>query len=148
MGPLGSVADSMREIHLALAISCSPLLHHTCHSKNTPLLINQALGTMLTAHSISLVSFNDCIEIIKAESEYQNTQLKNSIKQVWNCKGLHRRHQGSLQVGTPLRVSQSSSPDCEGGSKSGGCHPPAPLSPPYRCFWGENETFTVQCTHF
>ena len=86
MGPLGSVADSMREIHLALAVSCSPRLHHTCPSKNTPLLINQALGTTLTAHGISLVSFNDCIEIIKAESEYQNTQLKNSIKQVWNCE--------------------------------------------------------------
>lgn len=99
MGPLGSVADSMREIHLALAISGSPVLCHTCHSKNTPLLINQALGTMLTAHGISLGSFNDCIEIIKAE--YQTAQLKNSIEQVWNCEGLHRRHQGSPQVGDP-----------------------------------------------
>lgn len=95
MGPLGSAADSMREIHLAMAVSCSLHLHHTCHSKNTPLLINQALGTVPTAHGISLVNFNDCIELIKAESKYQNTQLKNSIKQVCNRGGLQRRHQGS-----------------------------------------------------
>lgn len=139
----------MREIHLALARSGSPVLCHTCHSKNTPLLINHALGTMLTAHGISLGSFNDCIEIIKAESEYQTTQLKNAIKQVWNCEGLHRRHRGVLRRwGTPLGVSQSSSPDWEEGTKSGGCLPPAPLSPPYRCFWGEKETFKIQCTHY
>lgn len=66
MGPLGLVTDSMRDVHLALATSCSLLLYHTCHSKNTPLLINHALGTVLTAHSILLVGFDDCIEIIKS----------------------------------------------------------------------------------
>lgn len=92
----------MREIHLALARSGSPGLGHTCHSKNTPLLINQALGAMLTAHGISLGSFNDCIEIIKAESEYQTTQLKKRHQTGVELRRSPQKASGFSAGGGPL----------------------------------------------
>lgn len=78
MGPLGLVTDSMRDVHLALAISCSFLLYRTLHSKNTPLLTNHSLRLMLITPSMHLLVSKTLIRLWKSETEYQNIQLENT----------------------------------------------------------------------